>query len=171
MISNIYWIEDPKLRPKKMGTMARPRGNDWLEDEVMALKNSKIDCLISLLERSEDWELGLEKEAELCQKWGIEFINFPIRDVYIPTDEEKFISLAQKLADYLNKDKKLVIHCRMGIGRSSILAAAIMISLAYEAKNVFEIISKYRKLKVPDTDEQRNWILSIEDRLKNHKSE
>jgi hypothetical protein len=32
----------------------------------------------------------------------------------------------------------------------------------------FEIISIYRKLKVPDTEEQKDWILSIEEKLKKH---
>ncbi|MGB3547125.1 MAG: hypothetical protein WBA17_09120, partial [Saprospiraceae bacterium] len=65
----------------------------------------------------------------------------------------------------INKNKKVVIHCRMGIGRASVLAAATMINLGYEAKDIFEIIGKYRKLEVPDTDEQKTWILSIEDKL------
>ena len=57
----------------------------------------------------------------------------------------------------------------MGIGRASILAAAIMINLGFEGKDVFDIIGKYRELKVPDTEEQRDWILSIEENLKKEK--
>jgi len=165
MISDIYWINDDKIGEKKIGTMARPRGNDWLEDEIKSLKNRKVDCLVSLLERSEEWDLGLQEEEEICKKWEIEFINFPIKDVTTPKNESDFIRLASKLAELIKQDKRIVIHCRMGIGRSSILAAAIMISLGCEGENIFETISKYRTLKVPDTEEQKDWILSIEDKL------
>ena len=60
-----------------------------------------------------------------------------------------------------------MVHCRMGIGRASLLAAGIMIKLGIKGEEVFDKISQYRKLKVPDTDEQKNWILSIENKLIN----
>lgn len=169
MISDIHWINDKKIGEKKMGTMARPRGNDWLDDEIKWLKIKEIDCLVSLLEKSEEWELGLQDEEEICKKREIEFINFPIKDVTTPKNEDEFVRLANNLAKQINQNRKVVIHCRMGIGRASVLAAAIMIILGCEGKDVFETISKYRKLKVPDTDEQKEWILSIEDKLKKEK--
>ncbi len=169
MISDIHWINDEKIGEKRIGTMARPRGTDWLDDEIKWLKIREVDCLVSLLEKSEEWELGLQNEEEICKNREIEFISFPIKDVNIPKNENKFIHLANVLANKIKENKKIVIHCRMGIGRASILAAATMINLGYEAKGIFEIIGKYRKLKVPDTDEQKNWILSIEEKLKREK--
>jgi len=166
MISNIYWINDDKIGEKKIGTMARPRGNDWLDDEIKGLKIRKVDCLVSLLEKSEECELGLQDEKEICKRWEIEFINFPIKDVNTPKNETDFILLAKELAKRINENKKVVIHCRMGIGRSSILAAATMINLGCKEKDIFEIISKYRRLKVPDTEDQKRWILSIGEKLK-----
>lgn len=35
-----------------------------------------------------------------------------------------------------------------------------------KTNDIFEIIGHYRNLKVPDTEEQKNWILSIEKKLK-----
>lgn len=169
MISDIHWINDEKIGEKKIGTMARPRGNDWLYDEIKWLKIREVDCLVSLLEKSEEWELGLQEEKEICEKWEIEFINFPIQDVNTPKDEDNFINLSKALANKIIENKKVVIHCRMGIGRASILAAATMINLGFDAKDIFEIIGKYRKLKVPDTEEQKDWILSIEEKLKKEK--
>ena len=166
MKTDIHWINDKKIGEKKLGTMARPRGNDWLDDEIKWLKIREIDCLVSLLENSEEWELGLQDEEKTCEKWDIEFINFPIKDVHTPKNEKAFIQLAKELANRITDNKKVVIHCRMGIGRASILAAATMINLGFEGKDIFETIGKYRKLKVPDTEEQKDWILSIEEKLK-----
>ena len=33
--------------------MARPRGSDWLEDEINHLKNNEVGVLVSLLDRDE----------------------------------------------------------------------------------------------------------------------
>ncbi len=166
MTSEIYWINEAQIGEKRIGIMARPRGNDWLGDEIKGLKVRNVDCLVSLLEQSEIEELELNNEEKLCEKWDIQFINFPILDFNTPKNEREFLALAEELASKVEAGKRVVIHCRMGIGRSSTLAAAIMIKLGYEGAGVFEVIGKYRKLKVPDTEEQKNWILGLEKELK-----
>ncbi|MFF3286479.1 hypothetical protein [Streptomyces sp. NPDC003023] len=35
--------------PGRLSTMARPRGNDWLEDEMIALNDYGTDVLVSAL--------------------------------------------------------------------------------------------------------------------------
>ena len=145
--------------------MARPRGNDWLEDEIKWMKIKGVDILVSLLEFSESNKLGLKNEEIICKTQGIEFINFPIRDVQTPNNENDFCELANQLTHKIKGGKSVVIHCRMGIGRASILAAGILLKFGFTATNVFDIISKYRKLKVPDTDEQRKWLISMESKL------
>ena len=162
MISTIYWINEKEVGDKMLGIMPRPRGNDWLEDEIKWLKIREVDCLVSLLESSEIHELELEKEAELCQINNIQFINFPIKDVNVPSEKEYFIKLVGRLNEYLNDSKKIVIHCRMGIGRASVLASAILIKRGINAEDVFKIISTHRELEVPDTEEQRKWVLNLE---------
>lgn len=166
MTSKIYWINEDRIGRFLIGSMARPRGNDWLEDQIKGLKLNKVDCLVSLLEKSEERELGLELESQTCGGLGIEFINHPIRDVDLPDSKDDFIKLVNSLTDRISQEKKVVIHCRMGIGRSSMLIAAIMLRLGYKGREVFDIIGKHRQLEVPDTEEQKNWILSIENDIK-----
>ena len=161
MISKIYWINETAIGEKLLGTMARPRGDDWLEDEIKGLSQRNISCLVSLLETTEADHLGLEKEKEYCKKWNVEFIQFSIPDVTTPKNEDEFITLAHRLAEKVRKKEKVVMHCRAGIGRSSILAATIMLKLGIEADQVFEIISKHREMHVPDTEEQRDWVLNL----------
>ena len=45
----IYWIDD--FESGRLGIMPRPRGGDWLEDEIRSLKVSGVDAVVSLLER------------------------------------------------------------------------------------------------------------------------
>ena len=47
--------------------MARPRGDDWLEDEINHLKNNEVGVLVSLLERDEIYDLKLDNEEQFCK--------------------------------------------------------------------------------------------------------
>ena len=166
MTTKIYWIGEKQITKGKLGIMPRPRGNDWLEDEIKALKFNQVDKLISMLERHETHELGLLKEQQICEKHEIDFINFPVKDVSVPNSQNDFIDLTKKLFNEIQSGKSIVIHCRMGIGRSSVLASAIMIKFGIEKTGVFEVIANHRKLKVPDTDEQKDWIDKVAEKIK-----
>jgi hypothetical protein len=52
----------------KLGTMARPRGNDWLGDEMEALRDVGLDVLVSMLTSTEaaDLELGSAVQPRLA---------------------------------------------------------------------------------------------------------
>lgn len=160
MFSKIYWLPAPQLSEKQLGIMPRPRGNDWLEDEIRGLQFRQVNIIVSLLEFGEIHELGLAAEEDLCHEKGIHFIHFPIEDVNIPKNEKKYFNLIDQLIDALEKGNKIVIHCRMGIGRASLIAAGVLIKLGVQPENVFDFISKARELSVPDTEEQKQWVLN-----------
>ena len=161
MFTKIYWVHQLD-NLAKIGIMARPRGNDWLEDEINHLKNNGVDVLVSLLEKSEIAELGLEYEEKYCLAKNISYINLPIKDRDTPQDKnllEKFIATT-----ILNiKDgKSVVIHCRMGIGRASIIASSILLHLNIPLNEIIDNITRTRGLKIPDTEEQLAWLKSRE---------
>lgn len=138
--------------------MARPRGNDWLADEVANLKKQNVGLLVSLLEKEEIGELGLRQQESLCKDAGMEFINFPIADRNIPKASDKTDWLVDYLTGKLQEGIFVVIHCRMGIGRSTIIAASVLLRAGLKADDVIDSITKIRGLKVPDTDKQLQWL-------------
>ena len=85
MRPEIYWIDGPW--PGRLAILARPRGSDWLIDELAGWKNAGLDVVVSLLTRGEDSELGLSDEGELAQQYGLTFISFPISDYSVPTSD------------------------------------------------------------------------------------
>lgn len=161
MFSKIYWLPIPGGQERSLGIMARPRGNDWLIDEIQGLQRSKVNIVVCLLENSELYELGLKQEATYCVEQGLSFIHYPIQDVKVPTNEKTFLNLTNDLQKRLDKKQKIVIHCRMGIGRSSILAAALLIKNGIHKSSVFDYISNFREVTVPDTDQQKDWLLNL----------
>lgn len=145
--------------------MARPRGEDWLEDEIKGLSYRGINCIVSLLDRSEARELGLAEEADLCRKYGMEFISYPIEDLSVPTDERTLMKLLDGLMVRLHEQKKVLIHCRAGIGRSSVVASCLLIALGIDGEQVFDLLSQAREVEVPDTDEQKYWVLDFAEKM------
>jgi len=57
--------------------------------------------------------------------------------------------------------KSTAIHCRAGIGRSSLMAAAVLISGGAEAAIALSVIEKARGLPIPDTHVQRAWVMAL----------
>jgi hypothetical protein len=56
----------------------------WIEIPGRLAIMAGVDLVISLLEREEVSDLGLQREAELCRASGIEFVSFPIPDRGVP---------------------------------------------------------------------------------------
>ena len=154
--------EVPEAGDQQLGLMARPRGNDWLADEIRGLQMRGVHTLVCLLERSELYELGLAEEAQTCEDQGIQFVYYPIEDISTPKDERSFLKLIQDLEERIGRSEKVVIHCRMGIGRSSVVAAAVLIRKGFPKEAVFDHISAARELSVPDTEEQREWVMRMD---------
>jgi protein-tyrosine phosphatase len=146
----------------KLGIMARPRGDDWLEEEIMKFKKQNIGTWVSLLEQHEINELGLRNQQALCSKHELEYINFPIVDRSIPDKGNKIDSLIETLYQKTQTGNSVVIHCRMGIGRSSIIAGCILLKAGFKTDHILQKITSARGLKVPDTDQQIQWLKSRE---------
>jgi protein-tyrosine phosphatase len=116
---------------------------------------------VSLLEQAEISELGLQDEAALCGARGIDFISLPIPDRGLPASEREVLRLAHSLLDSVQGGRCVAIHCRAGIGRSSLMAASVLICSGMTAEDALTLIREARGLSVPDTDEQRDWVLGL----------
>lgn len=146
----------------QIGIMARPRGNDWLEDEITHLNKCGVNVLVSLLERSEIYEPELSNEQELCLANKISYINFPIRDRDVPGHNDNTDKLINLLAGKLSEGLSIVVHSRMGIGRSTLIAAAILLKFNLKVNDIIETVIKVRGVNVPDTELQLQWLKTSE---------
>lgn len=136
--------------------MPRPRGGDWLEGEMQMLGRQGVGVLVSALERGEAHELGLAREAELCEVSGVRWVSFPIEDRGVPGSRADFEGLAVSLADAVRAGDSVVVHCRQGIGRASMIVAGVLLALGWES--AWDAVSAARGRPVPDTPAQRAWV-------------
>ena len=156
---DVYWLEGPW--PGRLAILARPRGEDWLGDEVEGWKEAGVDIVVSLLTKNEESELGLCDERELVQRSGLTFINFPIPDYSVPPSKQATRKLVTELKERLSHGSRVGIHCRQGIGRSSLVAACVLITTGESSVRAFEQIGAVRRVTVPDTAEQKDWVTSF----------
>lgn len=156
MKSRIYWI--PVLTPGRLAIMPRPRGGDWLEDEVASWAAAGVDILLSLLTPGEEAELDLSDEKPLCEAHGIRFLSFPIIDRSVPASKEAARKLVSELADELNEGKSIAVHCRQGIGRAALIAICVLVRTGFDPETATARVREARGCPVPETAEQERWI-------------
>jgi len=152
---SLYWIN---LDGVRLGIMPRPRGNDWLSDDLRLLRQVGVDVVVSALTSEENQELGLTEEGQECANIGLVFVSFPIKDRSVPASHTKFGALVDRLSEYLGKGKAIAVHCRAGIGRSSMIAASVLNRNSISVDSAFQAIAESRGCAVPDTLEQRQWV-------------
>jgi protein-tyrosine phosphatase len=156
MNPKLYWIDGPW--PGKLAISARPRGGDWLEDEISGWRKAGVDAVVSLLTPEENKDLQLDKESKLAQTLGLRFVSLPIEDRGVPTSWDEASSTIATAGEMLRQGRNVAIHCRQGIGRSGIIAAALLVKEGSTPGDAATQISGARGLSVPETQEQMAWI-------------
>ena len=157
MKPDIYTIE--VIGSGFLAVMAKPVSGEWIEDEFLGIAKAGIKQIVSLLEVHEEYEVGLQNERKLAEHNHMEFVSFPIQDRGLPNSVSEFSKVTKKLYHEIADGKNTVIHCRAGIGRTGIVAAGVLLHCGFKPDEAFRHISAKRGVQVPDTDEQRNWVL------------
>ncbi len=156
MGTELHWLSGPWRG--KLALAARPRGGDWLKDEIAHWKRAGINGALSLLTPEEERELDLREEAGEARRQGLEFWSFPIPDRQIPKSEAGLAQALDKLNGALSAGKNVVVHCRQGVGRSGLVAACLLVKEGMSPGAAVEKVSVERGVSIPDTSEQRDWI-------------
>jgi protein-tyrosine phosphatase len=147
---SIYRIKGPW--PGTLSIVSRPRGGDWLEDEVRKWKNEGLSALVSLLTREELDEFELVREKDVSEKQDLQFFSLPIADLGVPSSRvEKLLATGWNVG----------IHCRQSIGRSGMIAASLLVMAGSDPLEAFVSVSQDRGLPVPETKEQREWVIEL----------
>jgi protein-tyrosine phosphatase len=154
-----YWIESGTKG--RLAILPRPRGGDWLADEVRDWARAGIDVVVSLLTPDEAADLDLSAEADQARAGGVEFIALAVPDRGVPESRQAVAELVAALAGAVREGKDVGFHCRQGIGRSALLAAGVLVALGETPDAALERVSTARGLPVPETAEQQRWLESF----------
>lgn len=156
MRNELYWVNGPW--PGKLAIGPRPRGGDWLEDDVANWQRAGIGGVLSLLTPDEEDSLDLNKESRLVSKNGMSFWSLPIPDRHTPGSPTELAAALDRINEALSSGQNVLIHCRQGIGRTGLVAACMLVTKGWDPSRAVQHLSVVRGIPVPETTEQRSWI-------------
>ena len=162
MNPDLFWIPGPWRG--RLAVATRPRGGDWLEDEVNGWRRAGLDIVVSLLEQDEAAQLELGQEGDVAKSKGVRFVSFPVPDRGVPASTQAALSLLSNLAAALEEGKNVAIHCRQGIGRSGLIAAGLLVTSGLDVGKAIDVVSTARGQNVPETPAQLQWIRHLPSR-------
>ena len=156
MTPDLFWI--PTATPGRLAIAARPRGGDWLADEVAGWRHAGINVVVSMLTPDEDAELELTEEGNSCVAAGIEFVALSVPDREVPSADDGFAEVVADAAEAIREGATVAVHCRQGIGRSAVFAVAVLKTLGWSTDTAVRAASAARGRSVPETREQLAWL-------------
>jgi protein-tyrosine phosphatase len=174
-VNGVYWIyadaslplapapEPPATRaPIPLAIVLCPRGGRYLARELVHLRSSGIQTLVSLLDEEQIAMLDLADEGPLAKRFGLQFLSHPIPDHNLPPDVQAFRAFVSDLARRLHIGERIGIHCWGSIGRATVTAACTLIHLGWDPAVALAAVEEARGCPVPDTEEQEQWILNYQ---------
>jgi protein-tyrosine phosphatase len=127
-------------------------------DELPGLRADGVDVLVSLLPADQATALGLAGERAAAEAAGLEFVSFPIPDFGVP-DRAEAEPVLQRLAADRAAGRHVAVHCWGGVGRSSLVAAALLVRAGATPAEAWARVAAARGVPVPETDAQREWVV------------
>src|SRR5580658_4003543 len=150
MFTELFRVEGPWRG--HLAISARPRGGDWLDEEMRAWRRAGIDAVVSLLMPDEAHDLDLDKEKLNSEANGLEFYSFPIVDRSVPSPGLEIHRFLEDIDSRLSLGKNAVIHCRQGIGRAGLVAATLLTERGISSQEAIRRVSAARRVPIPETE-------------------
>ncbi len=115
------------------------------DDQINALPGLGITAVVDMRSESRDNVTELER-------LGIKFLHLPTIDWRPPTQEDLLTGTAW-VSQEIAAGGKVLVHCQHGIGRSVIMAAAVLVTMGQSWQNALEQIRARRWGVSPHADQ------------------
>jgi protein-tyrosine phosphatase len=122
---NIVWI-----------TPALAHGPRFRSGQVGALARAGVDSVLDLREEERD-------DEELLARHGIRLHHIPLVDRRPPTEEQLDVA-SRWVLEEMGADRKVLVHCNSGVGRSIAVVSAVLLRMGYDLPQVYDIVRRQR---------------------------
>jgi len=99
-------------------------------------------------------EFGIDnfkkKISDSCIRW----LHLPVNDFDVPSENISLI--IEELLNLLNSNKRILIHCKGGQGRSGMFAMKLLVEQGQDPNIAMKKIRKIRPYAI-ETKQQENW--------------
>ena len=165
----LSWIDHPALPARGLGLCRCPGTRDGVRmpqslvaQDLDHLASLGISSIVSLIDAEESRLIGVPSLAAQTVAAGLGWRDFPIIDRAVPEPDEAtaFQRLLADLSSMLHDGARLAIHCRAGLGRSGLLAAALLVWRGVAAEEAIATIRHCRPGAI-ETDGQEGYIRTL----------
>jgi ADP-ribosyl-[dinitrogen reductase] hydrolase len=134
-------------------------GGPWDRDlnvDLEAIKEWGAVGLVTLIEDHEFEELVVPELGTETENQGMEWYHLPIRDVSIPNEqfEANWAYAGHRLRALLLNGKKIVLHCKGGLGRTGTIAARLLVELGNEPGVAIDAVRAARPGAIETTSQE-----------------
>ena len=131
-----------------------------LEADIQAIAKWGAAAVVTLIEDEEFRLLRVPNLGAAIEEAGMEWHHLPIRDVYIPNQhfENLWVYSGHRLRGALAVGRKVLVHCRGGLGRSGMIAARLLVEMGEEPKEAIRRVRSARPGTI-ETSKQEEHVL------------
>lgn len=129
---------------------------DLLTD-LQTIKAWNATAVVTLIEPHEFTSLGVPDLGEQIEGAGIEWHHLPICDVSVPGEgfAARWSYAGHRLRKHLSNGKRVVIHCKGGLGRAGTVAAKLLVELGHDPANAIWMVRAARPGAIEVTGQEQ----------------
>jgi ADP-ribosylglycohydrolase/protein-tyrosine phosphatase len=129
-----------------------------LPSDLGSLRTWGAQALVTLLEDHEFDLLHVRRLGDMAEAAGLDWYHLPIPDMAAPgwQFERRWVYAGVRLRRLLRRGGKVVIHCRVGLGRSGAIAARLMVELGMPPAEAISQVRRARPGAIHTSEQQRH---------------
>jgi len=117
-----------------------------LDTDLDAIKKWGGSVVVTLVEKKELEQLGVEQLGDGVKARGMEWLHLPIKDVSVPSQafEEHWLTQGELIRKSLRRGSNVVVHCKGGQGRAGMIAARLLVELGMTPDEAIRLVRYVR---------------------------
>jgi len=130
-----------------------------LETDLAQLTDWGVAALVTLVERAELEILGVANLGTRARAHGLQWWHLPVIDGAAPgrAFERTWREAGPAVHTLLDRDARIALHCRAGIGRTGTVAARILVERGMAPADAVARVRRARPGAI-ESPEQRAWV-------------
>lgn len=128
-----------------------------LTEDLHEIKKYGIEAIVVLITKDEMDSYGVPDLLKAYKEAGFDFLHQPIVDQKVPNKQD-MATINQFIDRKLSLNKKVLIHCIGGLGRSGLVAACYLKHLGHSSDDAIRIVRKARSMRAIETKTQEKFV-------------
>ena len=129
-----------------------------LDADINAIAKWGASSVVTLMEKEELAWLKVSEIGEAIESAGMDWHFLSIKDVNVPDEhfEDLWIYSGHVLRSALADGRKVLIHCKGGLGRTGTIAARLMVELGERPADAIKKVRKARPGVIENSEQERH---------------